>query len=60
MRAIAKVSFSYHRSINMGDVIEMTDIEYSRLKHLVELSEEVNTQDSKPNKQYKKGRRKNK
>lgn len=54
----AKVSFGYYRNVNKDDIIELTELEYSRLKHLVEDTDEVSSIEKKPNKQYKKGRRK--
>ena len=58
----AKISFNHIKLVNAGDIIELTDVEYKRMSHIVtpmvEYSEPVSTMEKKPNKKYTKGRRK--
>lgn len=65
VRYKATARFNYYRMIDMGETLELDSSEYLRLAHLVcpipEYSEPVSTEstmDKKPNKLYKRGRRK--
>lgn len=53
-------AFGGYINFAQGEVREFTDAEAARYAHLLEPieGETVNSQDQKPNKQYKKGRRK--
>jgi len=60
MKYRIKKSFGGYFNLAIGEIREFTDAEALRYAHLIEPveSESVNSLDSKPNKQYKKGRKK--
>jgi hypothetical protein len=54
----AKRWFGYYKLVDVGEIILLNDDESNRLAHLVEKIDSSNFADDKPNKLYKKGRRK--
>ena len=61
MKYKAKAKFNYFRLVNIGEELELSGVEYSRLSHIVEpvveysepnFTDEVK---KKPNKKYTKG-----
>lgn len=56
---ITRAFGSFH-NFSINEIVEFTDAEYLRYRHSLEPIEDesVNFTDSKPNKQYKKGRKK--
>lgn len=60
MKYKIKKAFGCYLNLSVGDIREFTDTDAIRYAHLIEPigSESVNSTDIKPNKQYKKGRKK--
>ena len=59
MKYRIKKVFTGHLNFLAGEIREFTASEVARYGHLMEpIGDEVNSQDVKPNKQYKKGRKK--